>query len=160
MSFKKVFFLKYLNKFYKAFELELKNDGSIYVFLPGNTISEYGKNKMRKISIHSSGRINFESNPPHIIFIDPITRIKEPQFIVSAYIPKLTALGSEVLQPNDGYVIEIPFFNNLSLTVFLSELHDQKERLDNVISLNLSEIIYVFLTIFLYLLKCPQSLIL
>ena len=43
--------------------------------------------------------------------------------------------------------------------IFLSVV-DLENDLDEVLHNNLCEIIYVFLTIFLYLLKCPQSLIL
>ena len=43
-------------------------------------------------------------------------------------------------------------------TVYLVENHLRAKEMNKIYKL--TEIIYVFLTIFLYLLKCPQSLIL
>ena len=43
-------------------------------------------------------------------------------------------------------------------TVYLVENHLRTNEMNKIYKL--TEIIYVFLTIFLYLLKCPQSLIL
>ncbi|WP_270627625.1 hypothetical protein [Ligilactobacillus ruminis] len=47
----------------------------------------------------------------------------------------------------------------MSKTKSYIEFHEAIDRLEEAIQ-ELHEIIYVFLTIFLYLLKCPQSLIL
>ena len=45
----------------------------------------------------------------------------------------------------------------MNLTKFINEVDEIAKKYDKE---KLCEIIYVFLTIFLYLLKCPQSLIL
>ena len=52
-----------------------------------------------------------------------------------------------------GYMYQI---SNEKFGLFVTELRKKK----NLTQKDLAEIIYVFLTIFLYLLKCPQSLIL
>lgn len=60
----------------------------------------------------------------------------------------------------DGSTYKTYITNFFSYTKARHKIQYLYDENDNVHSIELYEIIYVFLTIFLYLLKCPQSLIL
>lgn len=121
MRLKKYLAIQYRDKYFQLGKIEWHEDGSIYLFLP----SDRQIGAFNKISIHTSGRINYgiemESH-----FIDPLTNIQEPTIICSFYIPSLSKLkeldhinrintGLIPLHSNSYFCISIVLSNNLEI---------------------------------------------
>lgn len=121
MRLKKYLAIQYRDKYFQLGKIEWHEDGSIYLFLP----SDRQIGAFNKISIHTSGRINYgiemESH-----FIDPLTNIQEPTIICSLYIPSLSKLkeldhidrnntGLIPLHSNSYFSISIVLSNNLEI---------------------------------------------
>ena len=121
MRLKKYLAIQYRDKYFQLGKIEWHEDGSIYLFLP----SDRQIGAFNKISIHTSGRINYgiemESH-----FIDPLINIQEPTIICSLYIPSLSKLkeldhidrnntGLIPLHSNSYFSISIVLSNNLEI---------------------------------------------
>ncbi len=117
-------FYAFNNKYYKYGEIQIKYkaDGSIYLLLPGNTKNEKGKLIKRKVSIHSSGRVNYDTPDSHKIFLNPLYLYKNDIPIIGVYVPNLEALEpvNGICNASNNIVFKIDFSENILTNFFLS----------------------------------------
>ena len=101
------------NKYYMLDKIEQKEDGSLYVFLPTNKKVGY----LKKTSIHTSGRINFDLGFKKVQFIEPLIKITNINYICSIYIPSLGVLkeidDQGIINDHKKNIV-INFINNLN----------------------------------------------
>lgn len=142
MKKKYTIFLQYNSKLYKGGEIEIKNDGSLYLLLPGNSKARTGHNNLRKISIHSSGQINYETPDCHKVYISPLYNGIETTPIVGVYIPNLEFLDSisKINTTSECIPININVNENICISFILSSTNILKE---NAIAINITSNLFM-----------------
>lgn len=122
MNFKNDIYLCYDNILYKYGEIQIKHDGSIYLLIPGNSKAKIGHNNLRKISIHSSGQINYDTPEKHTVFISPLYSNIDFTPIIGIYLPNLECL--DIFEKNtviqNSIILNIDFSENILVNFMIS----------------------------------------
>ena len=75
--------IKYKEEHYWFGNIELHFDGSMYFILP-----KFNQKK-RKISVHTSGRINYDLSVKKTIYIEPLYALTQNTMIGGLYLPSI-----------------------------------------------------------------------
>lgn len=143
-NYKYIMFIEYKNLLYKYGEIKIKHDGSIYLLLPGNSKAKTGHNDLRKISVHSSGQINYETPDFHKVYISPLYSNIKPTPIIGVYLPNLKCL--DVVEKKNfiinSIILNIDFSENILVNFVLSCNNDLVET-KNTFFINVTSNLYI-----------------
>lgn len=144
MFFKVGLYIQSNNKYYMLGKIEQNEDGSLYVFLPTNKKVGY----LKKTSIHTSGRINFDLGFKKVQFIEPLIKITNINYICSIYIPSLGVLkeiDDQGIINNHKKNIVINFINNLNNYFTIDFFITPKEitNINDIISIKFLDTFYL-----------------
>ena len=136
--------IKFNESYYKFGIINQNDDGSIYLLLP----SSRKVGLLKKTSIHSSGRVNYELENKKSIFIEPLANITKMHYICSVYVSSLKFLEkkSEIREELDC-VIAINSDMYFTVDFFISPDDSLAKELANTISFQYLENLFLFVSI-------------
>ena len=143
-------YIKRNHEIYDLGEIKQNDDGSLYIFLPTNE----SKNKFKKTSIHTSGRINFDLKQTKVQYIEPLAKITKINFICSVYIPSFASLKqvpnnyfeNNINNPQSIIFLELEsIFKHFTISFFLSP--NEVSNVENNIVINLHDMCFFNISI-------------